>query len=358
MKKKLVSLLQLALGIGLISFLFYRMDNKADLLAALQAIADNWPYLVGAVLCFLVCLTVAAWRWKLILAAHGMPLSIWRALELYFIGHFFNAFMFGAVGGDLVKVFFVAKAIPHKRTEAVTTVFIDRLVGLLALVALAAIVVLCRYHFFMRYPETRTVMVFMIGVMLATVVGLFIVFRRNVFEHWSLFRRLEERTSLGKMISRVYSAFHDTFNHRGLLVRTLSLSAINHIMLVVAAFLLGLGLNVRTVQSTTATPEGAEADIPQPVNLVAEFGNYLTVFPVINGVAAIPATPGGLGTREYAAQFMLGIPEFGVPPTRAIPLSLLLYGATLFWSLVGGAVYAVHAVRAGKPTSEDLNAMA
>ena len=41
MKKKLVSLLQLALGVGLISFLFYRMDTKADLLAALHPITDH-----------------------------------------------------------------------------------------------------------------------------------------------------------------------------------------------------------------------------------------------------------------------------------------------------------------------------
>ena len=345
MKKKLVSLLQLALGVGLITFLFHRMDNKADLLEALRAIKDNWPYLAGAILCFLACLTIASWRWKLILAAHGMPLSMWRALELFFIGHFFNAFMFGAVGGDLVKVFFVAKAIPHKRTEAVTTVFIDRLVGLLALVALAATVVTMRYRFFMRYPETRTAMVFMVGVTFATVVGLFVVFRRNVFEHWAFFRRLEENTALGKIVSKVYNAFHDCFTHRGLLTRTLALSLANHVMLVLAALLVGLGLNIRTVQPSV--PDAA----PQ---LAREFANYITVFPIVNGIAAIPATPGGLGTREYATQFLLGVPEFGVPDTRAIPLSLLLYGATLFWSVIGGAVYALHALRSGKPTKADL----
>jgi uncharacterized protein (TIRG00374 family) len=355
MKKKLISLLQLALGVGLIVFLFYRMDNKADLLEALRAIKDNWPYLAGAILCFLVCLTVAAWRWRMILVAHGMPLSMWRALELYFIGHFFNAFMFGAVGGDLVKVFFVAKAIPHKRTEAVTTVFIDRLVGLLALVALAATVVILRYRFFMRYPETRAVMVFMIGVTLATIIGLFVVFRRNVFEHWAFFRRLEENTALGKTISRVYNAFHDCFTHRGLLARTLSISLVNHVALVFAAFLLGLGLNIQTAdcrpQTTDCRPETS-------VRPFREFANYLTVFPIINGIAAIPATPGGLGTREYATQFLLGVPEFGVPATRAIPLSLLLYGATLFWSIIGGIVYALHALRAGKPTGEELESLA
>ncbi len=356
MKKKLASLLQLSLGIGLVAFLFYRMDNKADLLEALHAIAENWPYLVGAILSFFACLTACAFRWRMILKAHGMELSVWRTLELYFIGQFFNAFMFGAVGGDLVKVFFVAKAIPHKRTEAVTTVFIDRLVGMLALVALAATVVSLRYRFFMRHPETRAVMAFMICVTLATVGGLFVVFRRNIFEHWAFFRRLEERTPVGKTISRVYSAFHDCLTHRGLLAKTLVISVINHIALVVAALLIGLGLNIRTVQPTSDPRPPTSAPRP-PVHLAAEFGNYLTVFPIINGIAAIPATPGGLGTRELATKFMLGVPEFGVPPTRAVPLSLLLYASTLFWSLVGGIIYAAHILRTDKPTDADLEAI-
>ena len=37
MKKRLVSLLQLGIGIGLIVFLFSRMDNRADLIEALRA---------------------------------------------------------------------------------------------------------------------------------------------------------------------------------------------------------------------------------------------------------------------------------------------------------------------------------
>jgi uncharacterized protein (TIRG00374 family) len=349
MKKRLVSLLQLGIGIGLVAFLFHRMDNKADLLSALQAIASNWPYLAGAILAFLVCILLCTWRWRLILAAHDMKLPVWRTLELYFIGQFFNAFMFGSIGGDLVKVFFVANAIPHKRTEAMATVFIDRLMGLLALGALIGTILIIRFRFFLRYPETRAVMAFMITILLAMMGGLIIVFRRNVFEHWAFFRRLEQNTALGKTIRRVYDAFHVCLTHRGLLIKVLTISMANHIAIIVAALLLGLGLNIRTVHSPT--------DLPPPVRLAAEFGNYLTVFPIVNGIAAIPATPGGLGTREYATQFLLGVPEFNVPASRAIPLSLLLYATTLFWSLLGGVVYVIHTLRTGKPIALDPDAL-
>ena len=37
--------------------------------------------------------------------------------------------------------------------------------------------------------------------------------------------------------------------------------------------------------------------------------------------------------------FMLAVPEIGVEPTRALSLSLLAYGGSLFWSVIGGIVY-------------------
>ncbi|MBT3192533.1 MAG: flippase-like domain-containing protein [Verrucomicrobia bacterium] len=363
MKKRLISLLQLALGIGLVSFLFFRMDNKADLLHALRSIARNWPCFAGAVICFLACILVCTRRWLLILRAHDIQVSFWHALELYFIGQFFNAFMFGSIGGDLVKVFFVAKSVPDKRAEAVTTVFIDRFMGMLALVALIGVILACRFNFFTRYAETRLVMLFMFGVLFATVLGLVVVFRKNVFEHSAFFRRMEDKYPIGRTISKVYGAFHACLTHHGLLGKLLALSVANHVIIIVAALLLGLGLNIRTIpaQVPPPVPEGIPAEAPAeafpPFQPFAEFANYLTVFPIVNGIAAIPATPGSLGTREYATKFLLGVPEFQVPETRSVPLSLLLYVMTLFWSLVGGLVYLRYTLHAGKPTKSDLEAL-
>jgi uncharacterized protein (TIRG00374 family) len=368
-KKKILTLAQLALGVGLITFLFYRMDNKADLLNALKAIASHPLYLAGALLCFFFCIAMCAWRWKLILAAHDMQLSFLKALELYFIGQFFNAFMLGAVGGDLIKVFVVAKTFPDKKTEAVTTVFIDRFVGLLALVMLMTIIVALRYPFFARYPETQAFAYFVGAILIAIIAGLIVVFQKNVFEHWAIFRRLEASTPLGQMLSRVYSAFHGCLNQRHVLLGTLTISMANHLAIIVAALLLGLGLDIRTVcpphgpPTTVHSPPATMRSVglgplstnpSPPILVLAEFSNYLTVFPIINGIAAIPATPGGLGTREYATEFLLGVPEFGVPSTRSIPLSLLLYATTLFWSLVGGIVYASYTLRSGNPTATEL----
>lgn len=332
------ALAQPVLGVGLVSLLVFNMDNRADVLDSLLSISRHWGFGIAAIACFLVCLVSATLRWRCILKAHGMAISIPGALELTFIGQFFNAFMFGAVGGDAIKVFLVASAFPKSRTEAVTTVFIDRMIGMLALFGIAAAVLLARFRFFLRYPQTRSVAMVLMVVLAAVSALLFLTFRRNLLEQFAVFRKLESQTRLGAILSRTYRAFHACLTHPGLLARTILLSLVNHLALIAAAALLGAGLEIRTVPPTDPPRSAA-------VQATVEFGTYLTVFPIINGIASIPATPGGLGTRDAAAQFLLGIPEFKVPASRAVTLSLLLYAVTLFWSLVGGVIYATRATR-------------
>ena len=84
------------------------------------------------------------------------------------IGIFFNNFVPGLTGGDFVKAYYVSRE-THKKTEAITTVFLDRAVGLFALSTLAAVMVLVN----ITRPEFRSasivVYVFLIMGILAAV---------------------------------------------------------------------------------------------------------------------------------------------------------------------------------------------
>ena len=98
----------------------------------------------------------------------------------------------------------------------------------------------------------------------------------------------------------------------------------NHSVFLVCIYCLGRGL---------------ELDMP--------FLDYVTVFPVINSIAAIPLTPGGIGTRENAAVYILG--ALGVPEAQAFSVSILIYGTILTWALFGGIVYMIFVFFVGKP---------
>ena len=312
-----------------ISWLGYRSEPYGLSLFAgsFRTAARHFGYVLGAVFVTLLCIVACTLRWQALLAAQEIHLTFWKVLVLFFIGHYFNAFMPGAIGGDFVKLYYVVKETEHKQTEAVSTIFLDRIIGLLALIPLCTIVMLIKLDFFLSYPETKVAFLFNCALLVGAVVGLFVVFRQNLLEKWSFFRRLEERTALGKIIGKVYGAFHICFKCPTVLVKTGLLSVANHLLLVFAAFLLGRALEI---------PLG--------------FGSYIMVFPIINAIAAIPATPGGLGTREVAAKFLLG--AVGISEVKAVPLSLLLYATMLFWSLVGGVVYMVYSYYRGKAPDE------
>ena len=63
----------------------------------------------------------------------------WRTTEISLVAHFFNSFLLGSTGGDLLKAYYAARETHHKKTEAVMTVLVDRLVGLFAMLLFACL---------------------------------------------------------------------------------------------------------------------------------------------------------------------------------------------------------------------------
>ena len=64
------------------------------------------------------------------------------------------------------------------------------------------------------------------------------------------------------------------------------------------------------------------------------------VVPTVICIAAVPIFPGGLGVRESLLVYLLSVPAIHADATKSLSLSLLAYAGSLFWSLVGGVVYA------------------
>ena len=332
MKKKLLTILQLALGAGLIVFFFFKIASSGklgDFKAAFQSAAGNWPVLLLGFGLYCICLLLCTARWLILLKAQNVSLTYFRALVLYFIGHFFSSFMPGATSGDLVKAIYVARETPDKKTEVVSTVFIDRIVGLFGLIILTVIIMVVRLKFFLTYKQTQLALVFNLVLLGITLIGSLVVFRKNLLEKWAFFSRLEERTKLGKIITKAYNAFHACINYPGVMKKTIALSVLNHIVFIGVAYFIGLSLEVNMT-----------------------YLDFMTVFPVINAVAALPITPGGLGMREGAAIFLLQ--ALNVQSGTALALSLLIYLGTLFWALLGGVVYLVFVYKTGYDARKDI----
>ena len=80
---------------------------------------------------------VATWRWGVLLVPQGVDLGHRRLLSSYLVATFFNNFLPSNIGGDVIRIRDTAGP-AESRTLAATVVLIDRGIGLMGLVLVAA----------------------------------------------------------------------------------------------------------------------------------------------------------------------------------------------------------------------------
>lgn len=327
-KKVPYALLRLFAGVGIIAYLFSRMDLDR-LLAVLRASLTHWPWLLcGALLCF-ICLCIGVLRWKIILDGRGLRMSWGRAFSVFFIGQFFNAFMFGSTGGDLARAFYAAQETHHKKTEAVATVLIDRMIGLVLLDFIALVMLIARARFYIDHWVTHAPAFLMIGMNLLTAIGLLALFNIHRFQHWSLLRRITNHPVVGPIVKRMLVSIFLYRRKTGVLLKTLLLSLAIHLLVILECYCLGRSFQLH-------------------LGLIA----YLTVIPMILAIAALPITPGGLGIREGLTVALFG--ALGIGITQSLPLSLMLYLIGVVWSLFGGMIFLGYTADTGRKAHEEL----
>lgn len=129
-------LLKYGLGIGLLGYVIG--DNWSGLKDVFQQPLHVEPLLLATVIAS-VGLIITFLRWHMLVRAVGLPFSRYNAIRLGLVGYFFNTFLPGSIGGDIVKAYAIAKE-QSRRTVAVATVLVDRIIGLWALVWFVAII--------------------------------------------------------------------------------------------------------------------------------------------------------------------------------------------------------------------------
>ena len=115
--------------------LFSRVD-VARLWAAARQASSGW--LLGALALYGLMVAASTWRWGVLLAAQNVRLPFRSLTTSFLVATFFNNFLPSNIGGDVVRVTDTAAATGSK-TMAATIVLLDRCLGLLGLVLVAAL---------------------------------------------------------------------------------------------------------------------------------------------------------------------------------------------------------------------------
>ncbi len=288
--------------------------GPSELWKTLSRVDPGWLGL--SVVCMGGTLLIGTIRWHRVLRVTGLTLPFARTVEISLVAHFFNSFLLGSTGGDLIKAYYAARETHHQKTEAVVAVVADRLIGLLAMLLFAMFMILCHFRLVTRQPSLAGASL-LIGVMLMGCGGIIgLSFWGGLSAGWPNARAWLRNLPKGAMFERTLNSCRIFGREHRMLGVALSLSML---------------LNLGCVLQFAALARG--------LNLDLSLWKLLLVVPVVICIAALPITPSGLGLRENLFVILLAQPLMGVPATEALSLSLLGFAGSLAWSLLGGLVY-------------------
>lgn len=276
-RQLILAITRAAVGVGLLALL-----TTGDVLewSALLPLARGWPLFSAALLVLAADLVVTSSRLSLLLRAIGLNLPIGAATRLSLIGLFFNLFLPGGGGGDLVRIYYAAQSAPGRGAEITTVMVLDRVCGAYAMILLPVLLAP------MILPAFQGILLVQILVGLGAAaafiipVGLWILLRWNVPSGGSSGRH----TQLIALLGRMYATARVFRCHLGRLARAVAVSLGAHALSIIIMLMLAEAM----------LPAGADPRMALliPLGFLAN---------------TLPITPGGLGVGEAAMDGLFGL---------------------------------------------------
>ena len=324
-QKKIITTLRFVVGFSLALYLiyatlkftgvsFWRVINQASIPLLLLAL-----FFQGVIAC------ITSYRLSLLLRVQGVHLQIYKVLRLTLIGVFFSLTLPGSVSGDLVKMSFVTQYTKDKKMEAILTVMLDRALGLFGLFIVASFVVFFSLPFLLNLEKNyRPVQIAAFLVGLGSIGGMILIglveLRQTLLRFpwfaWIVNHSAQKMpTSIVSNLTRLVKALELYRQNRRTILVAIALSILVHLCLAINLFCVGASIGDDTLG----------------------LRDYFLASLVANAVAAIPLTPGGIGTRDAMVAMFFSAMQAPMDKIGIVPVIMTLI--FVFWGLVGGAIF-------------------
>jgi uncharacterized membrane protein YbhN (UPF0104 family) len=305
----LKQILKIIISVVLLAFLLHYTGFEDTLKKLSQA--NLWYVPVGIAL-YLGSQLISAYRWKFLSAPLGFRLSFREFYDYYLIGMFFNLFLPGAIGGDMLRMVYLAKSAQRKKREALLTLLAERGVGLVALLLLTSLVSLSPPLMGMDlriplkflsigpiYFDLRVLLLSLSSFLLMGYLALWCVPLERLIAKAPKLEILRQ--------AKVYWA------NVALLCKSVSMSLVVHCVMVLIHVLVAAALHVH-------------------VDVL-----YLTVvYGIVSLASVLPIAFNGFGVRE--GTYLLLLTKAGIPPQTAMAFAFYWVIISTCTSLVGGLV--------------------
>jgi uncharacterized membrane protein YbhN (UPF0104 family) len=287
-------LIRIGVSAALLTWVASRMDwpQVGEAFARLRL--ELW---LAAVALLVATQVVSAWRWRIMARSLGFDRPLPHLVGYYFIGMYFSLLLPTSVGGDVVRAWYLDGG-SGRRLGAFATVFLDRLSGLIVLLAMACLSVAL-------YPASALpswIPWSVWGTCAAIVTG---VAALPFLARWM---------KNGELRAQQVKTVLATLRRPGVLASTTALSAIVQVANVGLVWLVGQALQV-----------------PVPASF------YWILVPMVSLLTLLPISVNGMGVREGATAILLA--PLGIGENAGVTLAFLWFTVFAATSLLGGIVY-------------------
>lgn len=260
----------------------------------------------AGVLSIALYLYLQVFRWRAVLMMQGVTLTNWEALKLSWIGHFFSLVLPGAAGGEAARGYYIFKRARDSRFAAVSTVVVDRGMGLYSLFIFgAAAAALDPSLLSLGGKSSET----FVALMAAPFVGITLGLALLPLAAGSPRIRAMVPERVGGLIFGTY----DNYRARlGSLFGWLAFSTVINVFII-----LGYYFAARVLGSN------------------AGYVDLMGVIPITTVANNLPLSPGGLGVGESVAQAVFS--QYGLSMGASAMLLVRLWLAIV--RLPGGLIY-------------------
>jgi uncharacterized membrane protein YbhN (UPF0104 family) len=317
-KPVFILLTKVLVSAGLLSFFFTRIHFERFLYTLAGA---DFNYVAIGLVVYLATQLVSALRWAVLARPLGFE-NRYKDFSLYYlIGMFFNLFAPSTVGGDVTRVYYLARDGDRhpgmgwavSTIPAAVSVFMDRAVGMTVLLWLgAAALALFPYY---AVPSGIRSLTFALSLALVAA-GLLVPFLPGLLP--------DDGHPIVVKLRLAMRAYHD---HWGVIPQAILLSFVLHLVQAWIHFLMGKALHI---------------NIP--------FSFCLILYPLVGTFAAIPVSLNGIGLREGGYLFLLAL--IGISTEHGIAFGLLLFLIVVVDSLIGGLLFLLK--KSSKPADDAL----
>lgn len=301
--------------IAALAFLIILIKKGPFQLDQIKYILSQQQILVAGFALIFLQFVLTAYRWKLLVEIKT-TITTYMAFKLTLIGQFFSFFIPGGVGGDIVKALELSKKDSVSRSESLSTVVADRILGLFSMVAFSTLFLLIDYTL---EPKTNILkfLIFSSLLFLAMLIGL--LFGKSVINFITKFFSEKEH--------RLLVALHKTINSF-----ELTFTAFRMKKLIASIITLSFLCQVISIYFMSLVVHSLGAEIPSYLIFFS-----LSCFGFL--ASAIPITPAGIGVGQAAFYFLFApfSEELGKAAVTAISTLQLFQ---FFYAIIGGILFA------------------